>query len=202
MLRFHRSRMSKILVSQLIFVIVSLGGYERPLSSLLITYFNSFRHANIWRIKRQRSAEDISKPNANNVHISHFFAPQRSCLCKLQVLYASQDSLPFLSSLYPVRRRKIVRGVPPKYAFKRLRVFQRCDGQKPKCSPCLKSQTFNDCEYKRSLGISDIQSLENQVSALEARLKDHESGEVTIPQTKVYLYTAPSSGRNIWLSFD
>ncbi|KAE9398714.1 hypothetical protein BT96DRAFT_994640 [Gymnopus androsaceus JB14] len=78
----------------------------------------------------------------------------------------------------------------------------RCDGQKPKCSPCLTSDVFNDCAYKNG-GTTEVQSLEDQISVLEARIQELQSGKTsTTPKTtghdlqrmgsEVYLQ-APSS---------
>ncbi|KAJ3719286.1 hypothetical protein C8R42DRAFT_115203 [Lentinula raphanica] len=49
----------------------------------------------------------------------------------------------------------------------------RCDGEKPKCGPCVNSSTaFSDCEYNDGNGLTQVQLLEDQISILEARLQE------------------------------
>ncbi|KAJ3908020.1 Zn(2)-Cys(6) binuclear cluster domain-containing protein [Lentinula edodes] len=56
----------------------------------------------------------------------------------------------------------------------------KCDGERPRCGPCLNSSSaFSDCEYNDNNGITHVQVLEDQISVLEARLKDLESGGAT-----------------------
>ncbi|KAJ3860167.1 hypothetical protein EV359DRAFT_20151, partial [Lentinula novae-zelandiae] len=51
----------------------------------------------------------------------------------------------------------------------------KCDGERPRCGPCLNSSSaFSDCEYNDNNGITHVQVLEDQISVLEARLKDLE----------------------------
>ncbi|KAE9397943.1 hypothetical protein BT96DRAFT_1020477 [Gymnopus androsaceus JB14] len=99
-------------------------------------------------------------------------------------------SLPWGSACLNCRRRKM-----------------RCDGQRPKCSPCLNSDIFNDCEY-RNERTAEEQSLEYHISALEARIQELQTGE-TGPTPKVaghdlqrtgsevYLHAAPSSAARV-----
>ncbi|KAJ3987664.1 Zn(2)-Cys(6) binuclear cluster domain-containing protein [Lentinula detonsa] len=52
----------------------------------------------------------------------------------------------------------------------------KCDGEKPRCGPCLNSSAaFSDCEYNDSNGLTQVQILEDQISILEARLQDLQS---------------------------
>ncbi|KAE9402324.1 hypothetical protein BT96DRAFT_1017715 [Gymnopus androsaceus JB14] len=48
----------------------------------------------------------------------------------------------------------------------------RCDGQKPKCSSC---QWEEDCEYKDTRASTQLHSLEDHISVLEARIHELES---------------------------
>ncbi|KAJ3885823.1 hypothetical protein GG344DRAFT_27924, partial [Lentinula edodes] len=51
----------------------------------------------------------------------------------------------------------------------------KCDGERPRCGPCLNSSSaFSDCEYNDNNGITHVQVLEDQISVLEARLKEIE----------------------------
>ncbi|KAE9385685.1 hypothetical protein BT96DRAFT_891978 [Gymnopus androsaceus JB14] len=73
----------------------------------------------------------------------------------------------------------------------------RCDGKKPKCSPCLNSDVFSDCEYKNS-GASEVQSLENRISVLEARIHELESEE-TSTTPKVTVHDLQRTGSEVYL---
>ncbi|KAJ4479064.1 hypothetical protein J3R30DRAFT_3473875 [Lentinula aciculospora] len=49
----------------------------------------------------------------------------------------------------------------------------RCDGERPRCGPCLNSSAaFSDCEYNDNNGLTQVQILEDQISILETRLKE------------------------------
>ncbi|KAE9385686.1 hypothetical protein BT96DRAFT_571831 [Gymnopus androsaceus JB14] len=79
----------------------------------------------------------------------------------------------------------------------------KCDGQRPKCSPCLNSDVFSkNCDYTDET--TEAQSLQDQISILEARIQELESGETNATSkvtgynlqetgSEVYLYAAPSS---------
>ncbi|KIK69881.1 hypothetical protein GYMLUDRAFT_67140 [Collybiopsis luxurians FD-317 M1] len=75
----------------------------------------------------------------------------------------------------------------------------RCDGQKPRCGPCLNSSgAFSDCEYS-DVGTTQLQSLENQVSILEARLQELQSGSSFSPKDSEKL-DLQKSGSEVYLN--
>lgn len=63
--------------------------------------------------------------------------------------------------------------------------FQRCDGQRPTCDQCMRSNIL-DCEYTDE-GLTASQILEQNITALEARIRQLEGdpGSVLLhdPQT-------------------
>lgn len=56
-------------------------------------------------------------------------------------------------------------------------IYQKCDGTKPVCGPCLRHPKDDPCEYADSPRRSRTKVLEDQVARLEARLKDLEQPE-------------------------
>ncbi|KAJ7486163.1 Zn(2)-Cys(6) binuclear cluster domain-containing protein [Mycena galericulata] len=49
----------------------------------------------------------------------------------------------------------------------------KCDGERPKCGQCLRSSSFQDCEYPDD-GPTRTQILEEQIAILEARIEELE----------------------------
>ncbi|KAJ6530387.1 Zn(2)-Cys(6) binuclear cluster domain-containing protein [Mycena vulgaris] len=49
----------------------------------------------------------------------------------------------------------------------------KCDGERPKCGPCTRSSSFQDCEYAED-GTTRTQILEEQIAILEARIEELE----------------------------
>ncbi|KAJ7726150.1 Zn(2)-Cys(6) binuclear cluster domain-containing protein [Mycena maculata] len=49
----------------------------------------------------------------------------------------------------------------------------KCDGERPKCGQCLRSSSFQDCEYADD-GPTRTQILEEQIAILEARIEELE----------------------------
>ncbi|KAJ7451627.1 Zn(2)-Cys(6) binuclear cluster domain-containing protein [Mycena latifolia] len=49
----------------------------------------------------------------------------------------------------------------------------KCDGERPKCGPCARSSSFQDCEYADD-GPTRTQILEEQIAILEARIEELE----------------------------
>ncbi|KAJ7594431.1 hypothetical protein C8J56DRAFT_1161047 [Mycena floridula] len=47
----------------------------------------------------------------------------------------------------------------------------RCDGGYPACRRCINAGNVGDCEYQRSDGTTNVQTLEQSVARLEARIK-------------------------------
>ncbi|GBE87925.1 hypothetical protein SCP_1201510 [Sparassis crispa] len=58
----------------------------------------------------------------------------------------------------------------------------RCDGLRPKCTPCIRGNREEDCEYTDGSARSAIQLLEDEIARLEARIYELEHPDsVTAP---------------------
>ena len=56
--------------------------------------------------------------------------------------------------------------------------YQRCDGQKPICGPCVTKGRADDCEYPSDVqGLTRTQLLEENIAILEARIREMENPE-------------------------
>lgn len=58
---------------------------------------------------------------------------------------------------------------------------QRCDGGRPICGQCVRTNREADCEYTDGPGPSPTQMLEEQIARLEARIREIEHPELVVP---------------------
>ncbi|KZP28644.1 hypothetical protein FIBSPDRAFT_927429 [Athelia psychrophila] len=62
----------------------------------------------------------------------------------------------------------------------------RCDGKKPFCGPCVRSNRSFDCEYTDAQGRSRTQLLEENISRLESRIRELENPETGTPNVVLH----------------
>ena len=70
------------------------------------------------------------------------------------------------------RRRKMVRGIFLNIRDPSHHYEQRCDGQRPACSQCIRAERNEDCEYLDGPGPTPIQEMEQYIATLEARITE------------------------------
>ncbi|KZT10443.1 uncharacterized protein LAESUDRAFT_425502 [Laetiporus sulphureus 93-53] len=66
------------------------------------------------------------------------------------------------------------------------RFAQKCDGARPICGPCIRSNRESDCEYTDGPTPSPTQVLEDNISRLEARIYELEHPEMVTPSVTLY----------------
>src|SRR5882757_8908038 len=66
---------------------------------------------------------------------------------------------------------------------------QKCDGQRPTCTPCAKSHRPVECAYEEKKPPNRTQVLESRITRLEAKLRDLESNS---PQPSTSTSALPS----------
>ncbi|KZT10441.1 uncharacterized protein LAESUDRAFT_755949 [Laetiporus sulphureus 93-53] len=62
----------------------------------------------------------------------------------------------------------------------------KCDGARPICGPCIRSNCEFDCEYTDGPTRSPTQVLEDNISRLEARIYELEHPEIVTPSVTLY----------------
>ncbi|KAI0311531.1 hypothetical protein OF83DRAFT_750494 [Amylostereum chailletii] len=79
----------------------------------------------------------------------------------------------------------------------------KCDGTRPVCGPCARSNRSDDCEYTDGQGRTRSQMLEDTISRLEARIQELEHPEVSTSSVTLHhphssyshgLHTSPAPG--------
>ena len=59
-------------------------------------------------------------------------------------------------------------------------VTQRCDGQRPACTQCVRADRGEDCEYLDGPGPTPNQELEGQIAILEGRIQNIMAGSAPV----------------------
>ncbi|KAF9811631.1 hypothetical protein IEO21_06510 [Rhodonia placenta] len=62
----------------------------------------------------------------------------------------------------------------------------RCDGARPICGPCIRTNRQADCEYTDGPVRSPTQVLEDNIARLEARIYELENPETITPSVTLY----------------
>lgn len=59
--------------------------------------------------------------------------------------------------------------------------LQRCDGARPICGQCTRGNRSEDCQYRDSQGRTKIEVLEENISRVEARIRELENPQEQDP---------------------
>ena len=76
---------------------------------------------------------------------------------------------------------------------------QKCDGIRPICGQCTRTNRPDDCEYTNGQGRSKVEILEENIARIDARIFELEHPDVVFgePVHLYYPYTQPEPGKYI-----